>query len=135
MKIKNLIIYSFISSIFLFSLISIWKILATLQGIRLENFNTQIIFILGFLFSFLNILLRDKINFIIKYLVFASIFVYFDGFFLNTLPIWYNIGVLLILYFFVHKTKKYNDKFLTNEHSTQLIIFDFLTLFGIVNKF
>ena len=132
MKIKNLIIYSFISSIFLFSLISIWKILATLQGIRLENFNTQIIFIIGFLFSFLNILLRDKINFIIKYLVFASIFVYFDGFFLNTLPIWYNIGVLLILYFFVHKTKKYNDKFLTNEHSTQLIIFDFLTLFGIV---
>ena len=132
MKIKNLIIYSFISSIFLFSLISIWKILATLQGIQLENFNTQIIFILGFLFSFLNILLRDKINFIIKYLVFASIFVYFDGFFLNTLPIWYNIGVLLILYFFVLKTKKYNDKFLTNEHSTQLIIFDFLTLFGIV---
>ena len=132
MKIKNLIIYSFISSIFLFSLVSIWKILATLQGIQLENFNTQIIFILGFLFSFLNILLRDKINFIIKYLVFASIFVYFDGFFLNTLPIWYNIGVLLILYFFVHITKKYNDKFLTNEHSTQLIIFDFLTLFGIV---
>ena len=132
MKIKNLIIYSFISSIFLFSLISIWKILATLQGIRLENFNTQIIFIIGFLFSFLNILLRDKINFIIKYLVFASIFVYFDGFFLNTLPIWYNIGVLLILYFFVLITKKYNDKFLTNEHSTQLIIFDFLTLFGIV---
>ena len=60
MKIKNLIIYSFISSIFLFSLISIWKILVTLQGLQLENFNTQIIFILGFLFSSLNILLRDK---------------------------------------------------------------------------
>ena len=30
------------------------------------------------------------------------------------------------------KTKKYDHKFLINEHSTQLIIFDFLTLFGIV---
>ncbi len=132
MKIKNLIICSIISSFFLLSLITIWKILVTLQGLKLENFNAQIVFILGFVFSSLNILLQDKLNFIIKYLVFALIFVYLDGFLIHTLPIWYNIGVLLILYFFVSKTKKYDHKFLINEHSTQLIIFDFLTLFGIV---
>ncbi len=51
MRIKNLIIYSAISSFFLFSLIAIWKILVTLQGLKLENFNTEIIFILGFIFS------------------------------------------------------------------------------------
>ena len=62
-KIKNLIIYSFISSIFLFSLVSIWKILATLQGIQLENFNTQIIFILGFLFSFFQKILFSLFSF------------------------------------------------------------------------
>ena len=47
MKIRSLILYSFISSIFLFSLISIWKILSTLQGIDLKNFNFAIILSLG----------------------------------------------------------------------------------------
>ena len=132
MKIKNVLIYSIISSFFLLSLISIWKILVTLQGLKLENFNTQIIFILGFLFSFLNIFIRERVNFIVKFLFFAFIFVYVDGFLISKLPIWYNIGIVFILYFFASKTKKYNSKFLNNEHSTQLILFDFLTLFGIV---
>ena len=132
MKIKNLLIYSIISSFFLLSLISIWKILVTLQGLKLETFNTQIIFILGFFFSFLNIFIFERLNFIIKYLFFAFIFVYVDGFLISKLPVWYNIGILFILYFFASKTKKYNTKFLNNEHSTQLILFDFLTLFGIV---
>ena len=132
MKIKNLLIYSIISSFFLLSLISIWKILVTLQGLKLENFNSQIIFILGFLFSFLNIFISERLNFIVKFLFFAFIFVYVDGFLISKLPIWYNIGIVFILYFFVSKTKKYNFKFLNNEHSTQLILFDFLTLFGIV---
>ena len=132
MKIKNLLIYSIISSFFLLSLISIWKILVTLQGLKLETFNTQIIFILGFFFSFLNIFIFERLNFIIKYLFFAFIFVYVDGFLISKLPVWYNIGILFILYFFASKTKKYNSKFLNNEHSTQLIFFDFLTLFGIV---
>ena len=132
MKIKNLLIYSIISSFFLLSLISIWKILVTLQGLKLENFNTQIIFILGFLFSFINIVIRERVNFIVKFLFFAFIFVYIDGFLISKLPIWYNIGIVFILYYFASKTKKYNSKFLNNEHSTQLILFDFLTLFGIV---
>ena len=132
MKIKNPLIYSVISSFFLLSLISIWKILVTLQGLNLESFNAQIIFLLGFLFSLINILLRDRLNFIIKFLIFAIIFVFIDGYLIHKLPIWYNLGVVFILYFFLSKIKKYNYKFLTNEHSTQLILFDFLTLFGIV---
>ena len=132
MKIKNPLIYSVISSFFLLSLISIWKILVTLQGLNLESFNAQIIFLLGFLFSLINFLLRDRLNFIIKFLIFAIIFVFIDGYLIHKLPIWYNLGVVFILYFFLSKIKKYNHKFLTNEHSTQLILFDFLTLFGIV---
>ena len=93
MKIKNLIICSIISSFFLLSLITIWKILVTLQGLKLENFNAQIVFILGFVFSSLNILLQDKLNFIIKSLVYALIYVYLDGFLIHTLPIWNNNGV------------------------------------------
>ena len=56
MKTKNIIIFSIISSFFLVSLISIWKILVTLQGIKLENFNFQIIFLLGFLVSLAHVI-------------------------------------------------------------------------------
>ena len=45
MKIKNIFTYCFISSLFLFSLICIWKILVTLQGIELTNFNFNKLFI------------------------------------------------------------------------------------------
>ena len=87
---------------------------------------------MDFYFLFLNIFIRERLNFIVKFLFFAFIFVYVDGFLISKLPIWYNIGIVFILYFFASKTKKYNSKFLNNEHSTQLILFDFLTLFGIV---
>ena len=47
MKTKSLIYYALISSIFLFSLVSIWKILVTLQGVELKNFNFALIITLG----------------------------------------------------------------------------------------
>ena len=132
MKVKNIIIFSIISSLLLVSLIAIWKILSTLQGIKLNSLNIQIIFFIGFFITLLNTMISNKVNLIIRFLIFSSIFVYIDGFLIQSLPIWYNIGIVFILYFFASKTKKYNSKFLNNEHSTQLIFFDFLTLFGIV---
>ena len=48
------------------------------------------------------------------------------------MPIWYNVGIFLILYFFTSKIKKYNIKYFNDEYSSQLVFFDFLTLFGIV---
>ena len=132
MKTKNIIIFSFISSFFLVSLISIWKILVTLQGIKLENFNFQTIFLLGFLVSLAHVIIGNKLNYILKLIIFSSIFIFIDGYLIQSMPIWYNIGVFLILYFFINKIKKFNNKILEEEHSTQIIIFDFLTLFGIV---
>ena len=132
MKTKNIIIFSIISSFFLVSLISIWKILVTLQGIKLENFNFQIIFLLGFLVSLAHVIIGNKLNYILKLIIFSSIFIFIDGYLIQSMPIWYNIGVFLILYFFINKIKKFNNKILEEEHSTQIIIFDFLTLFGIV---
>ena len=132
MKTKNIIIFSIISSFFLVSLISIWKILVTLQGIKLENFNFQIIFLLGFLVSLAHVIIGNKLNFILKLIIFSLIFIFIDGYLIQSMPIWYNIGVFLILYFFINKIKKFNNKILEEEHSTQIIIFDFLTLFGIV---
>ena len=132
MKIKNIIIFSIISSLFFVSLITIWKILSTLQGVKLNNLNIQIIFLIGFIITLLNTIISNKVNLIIRFLISSSIFIYIDGFLIQSLPIWYNIGTFLIVYLYFIKIEKYNNNFFANEHSTQTIIFDFLTLFGIV---
>ena len=132
MKTKSLIYYALISSIFLFSLVSIWKILVTLQGIELKNFNFAIIITLGIAISLLNTLIGDKLNYIIKSTFFALIFTFIDGYIVQLMPVWYNIGIFGILIFFSLKINKYNQKYLASEHSSQIVVFDFLTLFGIV---
>ena len=132
MRTKNTIIFSLISTFFLIFLISIWKILATLQGLSINSFNIEILFVFGFLISLAHLGLNDKIKQIYKSIVFSLIFVLFDGYLIQKLPLWYNIGVFLILYFFMTKISKYNFTSLKEEHSTQVILFDFLTLFGIL---
>ncbi len=132
MKTKSLIYYALISSIFLFSLVSIWKILVTLQGVELKNFNFAIIITLGIAISLLNLLIGEKLNYLIKSTFFALIFTIVDGYIVQVMPIWYNIGIFAILIFFSFKINKYNQKYLASEHSSQIVVFDFLTLFGIV---
>ena len=132
MKTKSLIYYALISSIFLFSLVSIWKILVTLQGVELKNFNFIIIITSGIAISLLNLLIGEKLNYLIKSTFFALIFTFVDGYIVQVMPIWYNIGIFAILIFFSFKINKYNQKYLASEHSSQIVVFDFLTLFGIV---
>ena len=132
MRTKNTIIFSLISTFFLIFLISIWKILATLQGLSINSFNIEILFVFGFFISLAHLSLNDRIKQIYKSIVFSLIFVLFDGYLIQKLPLWYNIGVFLILYFFTSKISKYNFTTLKEEHSTQVILFDFLTLFGIL---
>ena len=132
MRTKNTIIFSLSSTFFLIFLISIWKILATLQGLSINSFNVEIIFIFGFLISLANLGIGDIIKSFYKSIIFSSIFVFCDGYLIQKLPIWYNMGVFLILYFFSYKIGKYSFIGLKEEHSTQVILFDFLTLFGIL---
>ena len=132
MKIKNTILFSLIATFFLIFLVSIWKVLATLQGLTIKTFNIEIIFIIGFLISLFHLIFNDKIKPIYKSIIFSSLFVIFDGYLIQKLPVWYNVGTFLIIYFFVSKINKYNFTNLNEEHSTQVILFDFLTLFGIL---
>ena len=132
MRTKNIIIFSLISAFFLISLISIWKILATLQGLNINSFNIEVLFIFGFLISLAHLCVGNKIKNIYKSIIFSLIFVLCDGYLIQKLPLWYNIGVFLILYFFNSKITKYDYVTLKEEHSTQVILFDFLTLFGIL---
>jgi len=132
MRTKNTIIFSLISTIFLIFLISIWKILATLQGLSINSFNIEILFIFGFLISLAHLGISDRIKKNYKSILFSSLFVFCDGYLIQKLPIWYNIGVFCIVFFFTTKISKYNFITLKEEHSTQIILFDFLTLFGIL---
>ena len=132
MRTKNTIIYSLISTFFLIFLISIWKILATLQGLSIKSFNIEILFIFGFLISLAHLGIGNRIKSIYKSIIFSIIFVFCDGFLIQKLPIWYNFGVFLIVCFFTYKISKYSFINLKEEHSTQVILFDFLTLFGIL---
>ena len=99
MKTKSLMYYSLISSIFLFSLLSIWKILVTLQGVELKNFNFVIIITLGIAISLLNLIIGEKLNYYIKSTLFALILTFVDGYIVQVMPIWYNIGIFAILIF------------------------------------
>ena len=62
MRTKNTIIFSLISAFFLISLISIWKILATLQGLNINSFNIEVLFIFGFLISVAHLGISDRIK-------------------------------------------------------------------------
>ena len=132
MRTKNTIIYSLISTFFLIFLISIWKILATLQGLSIKSFNIEILFIFGFLISLAHLGIGNRIKSIYKSIIFSTTFVFCDGFLIQKLPIWYNFGVFFIVCFFTYKISKYSLINLKEEHSTQVILFDFLTLFGIL---
>ena len=131
MKIKNIFTYCFISSLFLFSLICIWKILVTLQGIELTNFNFNKLFVFGIILCVINLLIGKKLNLNIKTIIFAILFSIFDYLISINLPIWYSLGIFLISLFFFNSIKNYDKNFLSKNHSSQKLFFDFLTLFGI----
>jgi multiple sugar transport system permease protein len=131
MKIKNILTYCFISSLFLFSLICIWKILVTLQGIELINFNFNKLFIFGIILCVINLLIGKKFNLNIKLIILALLFSTFDYFISINLPIWYSFGIFLISLFFFNTIKNYDKNFLSKNHSSQKLFFNFLTLFGI----
>ena len=67
--------------------------------ILLILFTIEIIFIFGFLISLVHLVIGDRIKSIYKSIIFSSIFVFCDGYLIQKLPIWYNVGVFLILYF------------------------------------
>ena len=66
MKIKSLIIFLVISSFFLTCILSIWKIMSTLQGLSFTNLNITPVFLIGILLSLVFVLIGNRINHLIK---------------------------------------------------------------------
>ena len=132
MKFKSLIIFLITSSTFLICLLSILKIMSTLQGVNFTNLNVSQNFILGIFLSSAFIFLGDKLNHLVKILSISSIFTLVYVYINESAPIWYYIAVLLVILFFTHRLKKYNLNYLKEDFVSERIIFDFITLFGII---
>ena len=62
MKFKSLAILLIISSFFLTCILSIWKIMATLQGLSFTNLNVTPVFLIGILLSLAFVLIGNKVN-------------------------------------------------------------------------
>jgi len=62
MKYKSLIITLFGSSIFLATIICIWKIMATLQGLSFTNLNFNFNLLLSLGLTIISILIGNKFN-------------------------------------------------------------------------
>ena len=132
MKFKPLLIFLISSTVFLLCLISIWKIMSTLQGLNLTNLNILENFLLSILLVISFLTIGQKLNHLIKVLLLSLLFV-FTYFFINEVaPLWYYTGIFLITLFFTHRLKKYNTSFLNEDFVSEKIIFDFISLFGIV---
>ena len=132
MKIKSLSIFLIISSFFLTCILSIWKIMSTLQGLSFTNLNIAPVFLIGILLSLAFVLIGNKINHLIKSFLLSFMFSILYFYSNEASPYWYIFGVFLIILFFTKNLKKYSMQSLKEDFISEKIIFDFITLFGIV---
>ena len=132
MNLKSLSIFLIISSFFLTCILSIWKIMATLQGLSFTNLNTTPVLLIGMLLSLTFVFIGNKINHLIKIFSLSFIFSILYFYLNEASPYWYILGVFLITLFFTNKLKKYSTESLKEDFISEKIIFDFITLFGIV---
>ena len=132
MRFKSSIIFLIVSSTFLLCVVSIWKIMSVLQGLNLTNLNFGENFFLGTFLVILFLIIGDKLNHLIKILLLSIIFTLLYFFINEIAPIWYYIGIFLIALFFTHRLKSYNINFLKEDFVSEKIMFDFLSLFGII---
>ena len=132
MRFKSSIIFLIASSTFLICIISVWKIMSVLQGLNLTNLNFSENFFLGIFLTILFLMIGDKLKHSIKILLLSVIFTSLYFLINEIAPIWYYIGIFIISLFFTHRIKNYNINFLKEDFVSEKIIFDFLSLFGII---
>jgi len=120
------------SSIFLTIIICIWKILATLQGLNFTNlnFNLNLLLSLGLVLTFLFI--GKKFNHYSKIFILSLLFTILYSFLNENSPMWFSVGIFLLILFFTNKLKKYDLKYLNQDFISEKIVFEFLSLFAIV---
>ena len=132
MKFKSLVITSLASSIFLTIIICIWKILATLQGLSFKNLNFNLNLLLSFGLVVTSVFIGKKINHNLKIFILSLSFTILYAFLNENSPLWFSVGIFLLILFFTNKLKKYDLKYLNQDFISEKIVFEFLSLFAIV---
>ncbi len=132
MKYKSLIITSFASSIFLATIICIWKIMATLQGLSFTNLNFNFNLLLSLGLTIISILIGNKFNHILKIVILSLLFTILYTFIIESSPLWFSVGIFLLALFFTNKLKKYDFNYLNQDFISEKIVFEFLSLFAII---
>ena len=132
MKFKSLTITLIASSIFLATIICIWKIMATLQGLSFTNLNFNLNLLLSFGLTLICIIIGNKFNHLLKILILSILSTILYTFLNESSPIWFSGGIFLLILFFTNKLKKYDFKYLNQDFISEKIVFEFLSLFAIV---
>ncbi len=132
MKFKSLIITLLASSIFLTIIISIWKILATLQGLSFTNLNFNLNLLLSLGLVIICVFIGKKFNHYLKIFILSLSFTILYTFLNENSPMWFLVGIFLLILFFTNKLKKYDLKYLNQDFISEKIVFEFLSLFAIV---
>ena len=101
MKFKSLSIFLIISSFFLTCILSIWKIMSTLQGLSFTNLNITPVFSICILLSLAFVLIGKKINHLIKIFSISFLFSILYFYLNEASPYWYILGTFLISLFIV----------------------------------
>jgi len=132
MKYKSLIITLFASSIFLATIICIWTIMATLQGLSFTslNFNFNLLLSLGLTAT--SIFIGNKFNHLLKILILSISFTILYIFLSKSSPLWFSGGIFLLILFFTNILRKYDLKYLNQDFISEKIVFEFLSLFAIL---
>ena len=132
MKFKSFIITLFASSFFLALIISICKIMATLQGLNFTNLNFNLNLLLAFGLTIISIYIGNKFNHLLKILILSLLFTTIYSVLNESSPLWYSTGIFFLILFFTNKLRKYDLRYLNQDFVSEKIIFEFLSLFAIV---
>ena len=132
MKYKSLIITLFGSSIFLATILCIWKIMATLQGLSFTNLNFNFNLLLSLGLTIISILIGNKFNHFLKIVILSFLFTILYTFISESSPLWFSGGIFLLALFFTNRLKKYDFKYLNQDFISEKIVFEFLSLFAII---
>ena len=132
MKYKSLIITLFGSSIFLATILCIWKIMATLQGLSFTNLNFNFNLLLSLALTIISILIGNKFNHFLKIVILSFLFTILYTFISESSPLWFSGGIFLLALFFTNRLKKYDFKYLNQDFISEKIVFELLSLFAIV---
>ena len=132
MKFKSLIITLFASSVFLATIICIWTIMATLQGLNFTSLNFSFNLLLSLGLTIISIFIGNKFNHLLKIFILSLLFTILYTLLNESAPLWFSLGVFLSILFFTNKLKKYDLKYLNQDFISEKIVFEFLSLFAII---